>query len=624
MKRLLLFLALATAAIAQESVGDLAGGQERIKDFESRIEIGPSGEMLVTETINVHAEGNEIKRGIYRDFPTIYSGPWGLKKHVQFDVVSVERDGKPEPWHPENRENGLRLYFGDKDVILPSGDYTYRLQYKTRQLGFFKDFDELYWNVTGNGWAFPIEHASACVKLPKGATVRSVDVYTGPSGAKGANFKRGEKSTWDVFVETTVPLFPGEGLTISVTWPKGIIDRSMAAGSAPSIFVANLGLLFAVGGLVVGFMYFLAQWAAVGRDPDKGVIIPLYHPPKGFTPQDARYLMGLGKMDNTNFAAAVLHLAVQGALKITQAANKEYTLKRENKAPEFPEESLILNALFPGTNTIKLVQENHTRMRASIAAADKAVRKKVDPYFKRNTGVWAIGVLITVLPLAISLIAVKEKGAIFGVTIWVAMWSVGCVLLTTAVVSAWRGAKKLNAIPITLFSIPFLAGWFLGFGQLMKLTSPWVGIVFFLGVTMTAVFHHLLKAPSVEGRRIMDDIEGFRQYLKVAEEDRLNLENPPERTPELFEKFLPYALALGVEQQWSEKFASILETAGYDPDWYAGKGARAWSSGTFANSLSGSLSSAISSSSTAPGSSSGSGGGGSSGGGGGGGGGGGW
>ncbi len=111
--------------------------------------------MLVTETISVHAEGVEIKRGIYRDFPTIYRGSWGQKKHVLFDVVSCGSDGKPEPWHSENRENGLRLYFGEEDVILPSGDYTYTLQYQTRQLGFFKDFDELYWNVTGNGWPFP-------------------------------------------------------------------------------------------------------------------------------------------------------------------------------------------------------------------------------------------------------------------------------------------------------------------------------------------------------------------------------------------------------------------------------------------------------------------------------------
>ncbi len=129
----------------------------------------------------------------------------------------------------------------------------------------------------------------------------------------------------------------------------------------------------------------------------------------------------------------------------------------------------------------------------------------------------------------------------------------------------------------------------------------------------------------------MDAAEGFRMYLSVAEQQRLNLENPPNKTPELFEQFLPYALALDVEQQWSEQFNGIfadLQASGqaYAPGWYVGPHLHDFgsNSGGFASALSSSLAGAISSSSNAPGSSSGSGGGGSSGGGGGGGGGGGW
>ncbi len=133
--------------------------------------------------------------------------------------------------------------------------------------------------------------------------------------------------------------------------------------------------------------------------------------------------------------------------------------------------------------------------------------------------------------------------------------------------------------------------------------------------------------------QVMDRIEGFGHYLSVAEKDRMNFHNPPERTPELFEKFLPYALALGVEQAWSEQFAGVLSRAAaspagsdrhYSPRWYSGRGFASRGVTDFASSLGGSFSGAIASSSTAPGSSSGSGGGGSSGGGGGGGGGSGW
>jgi len=128
----------------------------------------------------------------------------------------------------------------------------------------------------------------------------------------------------------------------------------------------------------------------------------------------------------------------------------------------------------------------------------------------------------------------------------------------------------------------------------------------------------------------MDQIEGFKLFLSVAEKERLNLLNPPERTPELFEKYLPYALALDVEVQWTEQFAEIMAQAAaagaaYAPVWYSGRSWDGYAFTDFSSGLGGSFSGAIASSSAAPGSSSGfSGGGGSSGGGGGGGGGGDW
>jgi uncharacterized membrane protein len=136
-----------------------------------------------------------------------------------------------------------------------------------------------------------------------------------------------------------------------------------------------------------------------------------------------------------------------------------------------------------------------------------------------------------------------------------------------------------------------------------------------------------MKAFTIKGRKVMDQIEGFKLYLSVAEKDQIEELHPPLKTPELFEKFLPYALALDMEQEWSEQFAEIMAQAGaengYDPTWYTGGHFAAMGATGLASSLD-AMSSSISSSSSPPGSSSGSGGGGSSGGGGGGGGGGGW
>ena len=125
--------------------------------------------MRVTETIRVVAAGDQIRRGIFRDFPTSYRDRLGNRTTVEFAVQAISRNGQPEEWHTEKLSNGVRVYMGRKDHFLPPGEHVYTLTYRTdRQLGFFKDHDELYWNVTGNGWAFPIERVSATVELPPG------------------------------------------------------------------------------------------------------------------------------------------------------------------------------------------------------------------------------------------------------------------------------------------------------------------------------------------------------------------------------------------------------------------------------------------------------------------------
>jgi uncharacterized membrane protein len=153
-------------------------------------------------------------------------------------------------------------------------------------------------------------------------------------------------------------------------------------------------------------------------------------------------------------------------------------------------------------------------------------------------------------------------------------------------------------------------------------------------IGLNILFHHLLKAPTLAGRALMDRVDGFKMFLKAVDADRLQTMAPPEKTPQLFERFLPYALALGVEHAWAEQFSKVLAHAAaadgsgsatsFSPSWYTGSGFDSFSPSAFTSSFSSSFSSAISSSAAAPGSSSGSGGGGSSGGGGGGGGGGGW
>lgn len=619
MKRLvLLFLLLACSLRAEEA----------IRAFQSRIEVEQNGDLIVTETITVNAEGNEIKRGIYRDFPTIYQGKFGLKSDVPFKVLEVLRGGQPEPWHSERRGNGVRVYFGRKDVMLNPGDHTYTFRYQTgRQIGFFANHDELYWNVTGNGWVFPINEVTANVVMPPEVTIQSVEAYTGPQGAKGQDYTA-TKSGNRAFFQTTARLGAKEGLTIVATWPKGLIEQPSETQSFMALVQANMGILLGLAGLGVTFFYYLLVWVVFGRDPESGVVIPRYEAPEGMSPAAVRYLRGMGKFDDRSLAASILHLAVLGALKIKGGGSDSYTIERVPEHPKLPAEAeKLYQELLGVRKELVFKSANHMVFKNAKEALGKAVRKQCETvYFRRNVHLWVIGLVFTLVPLGVSLFSARQIEMALFMLLWLGIWSVGVAFLSVMVVTQWRqpGWKKASAIPITVFAFPFFGGWVFGMGLLIWATSVWVCAIYLAGILMAVIFHHLLKQPTAEGREKLDEIEGFRRYLSVAEEDRLNLENPPERTPELFEKFLPYALALGVEQKWSEQFAGVLTDAQYQPEWYSGNQLRNFQVAGFATGLGASLAGSISSSSSAPGSSSGSGGGGSSGGGGGGGGGGGW
>ncbi|HEU0311479.1 MAG TPA: DUF2207 domain-containing protein, partial [Sphingomicrobium sp.] len=223
-------LAALAAFLALLLLPQAAAAEEKILRYYSDIAVQQAGDLLVTETITVQAEGNQIRRGIYRDFPTRYKGRHGERIRVAFDLIDVTRDGRPEPARTEARGNGVRIWIGDEDVFLDPADYRYTIRYRTsRQLGRFKDFDELYWNVTGNGWIFPIDEAEARITLPSPARFGQRAAYTGIQGATGQQSEVVSERPGEITFRTTMPLAPYEGMTVAVSWPKGVIDEPDAS-----------------------------------------------------------------------------------------------------------------------------------------------------------------------------------------------------------------------------------------------------------------------------------------------------------------------------------------------------------------------------------------------------------
>lgn len=608
--------------------------QEKILSYDSRIEVHTNATMTVTETITVNAEGKEINHGIYRDFPTRYRDREGNRLDVGFSIQKVLRDGNPEPYHTQKKSNGVRIYFGSKNKTLPSGVYTYTLVYKTdRQLGFFDTYDELYWNVTGNGWAFPLNAVTAEVLLPDGAEVLQQAAYTGPKGAKGTDFTGRETARGYAF-KSTRPFRKGEGLTIAVAWPKGIVDAPQGKERVER-WLQNYGSMAAgILGIFVLLAYQFIAWMKVGRDPKGGAIIPRYEAPEGVSPAAARFISRM-KFDRKTLAVAIVNMAVKGWLTISDY-DGQYRLDCTGKTADSLSagEQVAAEKLFPvGEESLQLEQSEHPRIGGAVSALRKVLQKEYGKNCFHINKPWFIASIVLSVAILLSVISFLPKsGFVFPLVLWVCMWGFGVFVLARTVVIAWLGKGGASALFLTLFSLPFVGGEIFGLVQLARASSlATVLFVVFIFIA-NAAFFHLIKAPTVEGRRIMDEIEGLKLYMQVAEKDRLNLLNPPEQTPEHFEALLPYAMALDVENEWNAQFASVLARAAAEPaadsamnrrsglSWYRG----GLPATALAGALAGGFAQAVSSSSTAPGSSSGSGGGGSSGGGGGGGGGGGW
>jgi hypothetical protein len=626
---------------------------EGITSFHSDITVNPDSTLKVTEIIAVYCAGEQIRHGIYRDFPTRYTDNQGRPYTVGFNLLATTRDGQTEPNHQERIDNGVRVYLGDPDYLLSPGFYTYTLTYTTsRQLGFFSDHDELYWNVTGNGWIFPIEKATATVTLPAGIRPADIKVegYTGPQGATGQDYTASVDPTGKAQFAITQPLPPYQGLTIVVSFPKGFVQlpKPLLPESLTRLswlLVITLALLLLLG-------YYVWAWVKVGEDPEQGVIMVQYEPPEGLSPAAVRYIRNMG-YDSKGMAAGIIDLAVKGKATITQLGREYVVSGREGTAPPpgLPEEEQYFVGELPGFGNEINFNREYSPAIASLNSSFKSLLDRLyggGKLFRVNGGYIALGLLLTVaLAVGVGWLTYQPgfsepfalnnqgqgdialyffAGGIFlaaGLSMFAMALGMWENLITHR--SGKLPASLPSAIILTFFSLPFtLIGL-----SLSVLASATYGLFILAAVMLSAIFTKLLPAYNVSGRRLLDKIEGFRRYLSAVEQDPLNRLNPPEKTPEIFEKYLPYALALEAEKAWGEQFAGVLSRAGtagegYNPTWYSGGDFTSFSPGSFAGSFGSGLSGAISAASTPPGSSSGGGGGGSSGGGGGGGGGGGW
>ena len=620
-----------------------SGAEEKIFLFSSTATVNADSSLEVREDITVNVEGRQIRRGIYRDFPTTYTDSSGRTVRVGFTVKSALLNGRKVPYKTESRSNGVRVYIGDAKSTAPLGKQTYTLVYvTTHQVGFFDGHDELYWNVTGNEWAFPIDEARFSLSIPGDAPFNSVEFYTGWHGARGQD----ARVLPDKTVETTASLAPGEGLTVVYTWPKGIVTQPKIP--LRILFFEKYSIHFLVAVPLLLLLAYFLLWLRWGKDPPMPAIIPLFSPVDGKSPGFLRYVRRMG-MDNTCFAAAILNLAVKGYILIedltprqiqemlqgekngilgglaalsARLGGRAYSLKRlDTPAPSSPgAEKTLLSSLFAyRRKNILLRRENHEILGKARKKLEEYYSRTGKDLFSKNTLLWLSALSIPVFAWLLMIWGQQEELAVLSAIITVVLTLAG-FLLKRSVAQLREGGGFFKKL-VTSFLPGLIAGLLLiGIFAVFGLRMIFIPLTSLAIVLVVVIFHELMTIRTPRGNDVFAEAEGLAMYMSTAERHRLEMFNPPEETPEVFEALLPYAFALDVAETWANRFENMLREKGYQPSWYAGSNLASFYTGSGIASVASAVSGSIASASTPPGSSSGSGGGGSSGGGGGGGG----
>ncbi|ACC97710.1 hypothetical protein Emin_0145 [Elusimicrobium minutum Pei191] len=531
--------------------------QEHIKSFNVFAQVYKDGTAVITEYITVNVEHEQIKRGIYRDIPRKYTNKRFLEAELGIEPLSLKRNGLPEHFFTESPDRyTLRVNFGD-DNFIPKGEHTYEFEYFVKNAVVFEaDSDEFYWNVTGNYWRFAVLSSRLDLVLPEEAQINKdlISLYSGPKGNKICDSCEIQFTNRFAasFINNRV-LNPKEGFTVAVPFQKGVITRPPTEDILKDFIMNPTPVILCLVVLILGSAYLALGWFLFGIDPKKGTIIPLYEPPADISPAKALYLYRRGKISDAALSQTILiSLASKGILEIKhkkhslqdvkvfgkQLFPKEFYLTK-NFHPEIilsEEEKSYFSALPAGQLALSNTYYEYFKKAAGCAKSQLKNFFKND-YFKNNS-LWALPYKLAcaaaVFYMAIDLFPVQHIIPALAITFF----------LLLAVFN-----KSLQSLVIFLMLLIY-------FRTIAANALPETAVLFIICFLMRGadyIFDKLIAKYTPKGRSLMDQIEGLKLYIKVGEKDRVKLATP-ESAADVFCNILPYAIALGLSNDWVKSF----------------------------------------------------------------------
>jgi uncharacterized membrane protein len=487
----------------------------RVADFKDTISIAADGTALVSEKITLVFVGEW--HGIHRTIPVEYPGAQGANYTLFLNVLSVADENGNKLKYDSSKSGAYR----DLKIYIPDAVDTTRIvniDYSVRNgVRFFDSYAEFYWNVTGNDWPVPIAHASAFVTLPENAAggLRA-QAFTGAYGSR-QNEATAEVKGADVLFETTSPLPMRGGVTIDIYIPQGVLKPPSALTKFGWFLSSNPIVFLPLLTLAVMF----ALWYSVGRDPDPGVsVAPQYEPPKGFCPAEAGTLLD-DTIHPRDITSTIVDLAVRGYIKLEEKVDtfllfhhKDYLFHllkpREQWGSDVtPHERVMLDNIFLSGTGVRL-----SDLKNRFYTVIPIVREDIMSSLK-SKGIYTLD---------------PESANGYSIVAGVAI----AILVVAVQIMGWMNL---------FYSIPLVIG-----SVLVSVLIWWL-------------FARQMTAKTVAGARIRIAVLGFQEFLNRVDADRIK-----SMSPDTFEKFLPYAMALGVEHNWAKAFDGIVKDP---PSWYA-------------------------------------------------------
>ena len=557
---------------------------EEILEFVSDIAITKASHIQVQESI-LYDFGEDERHGIFRVIPIRYRTSLGSYTGDIKDIYVTDGQNRERPFTVSREGNSIRIKIGDPNVTI-SGSHRYNISYTVENvLSYYDSFDELYWNVTGNDWATPIREVRGQVRfIDFKPELLQNTCYRGPreSRARCDAARISEATTTIEYAYGEAALDSHEGVTIALAFEKGFVDEPTQSERIWK-FIRDNGIVV-LPLIVFGFMHM--HWNNRGRDPrGRGAIVRQFDPPVGMTPLEMGTLYDQ-TVHPKDITAELMYLAVHGYLRVYQVEKKlliftstDYVLEKLQSQSDLPNvyDRKLMSAFFPEKH-IKVHDVDGVEVEG-VALSDLKHELQKDVKEIKNAAYEQM-VTKNYFPKKPSSVRNMYLGIGIAVTI-------GLLILTAA---------------IPLFNSP------VGF------------ISALIGGVIVIIYSFFMPARTATGVQGQEHILGLREYLSIAEKDRLEYHNDPERTPERFDKLLPFAMVLGVEKEWAALFEDVYRED--EPGWYSSPPGHAFNPAMLATNISSGLNSAVSTASVPQ--SSGSSGGGSSGGGFGGGGGGSW